>query len=377
MKRKGNILLSQDIWSDAEIASKILERIKEKSGVFFSVNKRKPSFMEVCGTHTMAIARSGIRNLIGNFINLVSGPGCPVCVTSQGDIDRVVEFSKFKDVIITTFGDMIKVKGSNGNDLSKLRMDGVDVRVVYSPLDALNIAVENPRKNVVFIGVGFETTAPLIAGTIKIAYDKGISNFYVASLFKLVPPALRFLLDSGVARIDGFILPGHVSVIIGSKSYNFLEKNYNIPSVISGFEPIDILRSIDLLMDFLVDKKSMFAVEYERAVEEEGNKAAISLMNEVFVVSDAYWRAIGVIKNSGYSLSKKYERFDAFKKYSIEYVEKKEPEGCLCGKILLGIRTPVECRLFGKRCTPEDAVGPCMVSSEGACAAWYKYGIRK
>lgn len=370
-------LFSSKIWSDKKLAIEISEKIREKSKIFKNNNLRLPNLMEVCGTHTMAIAKSGIRGLIGDCVNLISGPGCPVCVTSQGDIDRILEFSKFNDVIITTFGDMIRVKGSYGYDLNEIRIRGGDVRVVYSAYDCLEIARKNPDKNIVFIGVGFETTAPTIAATVKMAMENKINNFYVAPLFKLVPPALKFLIESKVARIDGFILPGHVSVIIGAKAYKFLDKEYKIPSVIAGFEPIDILRCIDVIIDFLNTKKNYFDVEYKRAVKDEGNTVAINLMNEVFSVCDSYWRAIGVIKNSGYCFSKKYESFDAFKKYKISYVEKDEPKGCLCGKVLLGISKPTDCKLFGKRCKPEDAVGPCMVSSEGACAAWYKYGVKK
>ncbi|MEW6013466.1 MAG: hydrogenase formation protein HypD [Elusimicrobiota bacterium] len=377
MKTKNKNLFSQSIWSDKDIAIKISKEIKNKAEIFFKKTGQKPSMMEVCGTHTMAIAKSGIRQLIGDYVNLISGPGCPVCVTSQGDIDRIIEFYRFNDVIIATFGDMIKVKGSDGYDLNDIRIKGGDVRIVYSAMDCLELTRENPNKNIIFVGVGFETTAPTIAAAVKKAYEDKINNFFVAPLFKLVPPALRFLLDAKISKIDGFILPGHVSVIIGSKAYDFLKEEYKIPSVIAGFEPLDILRAVDMILSYLIEGKEVFGVEYERAVKSEGNKVALDIMKEVFKVSDAYWRAIGVIKKSGYSFSDKFERFDAFKKYGISYREKLEPKGCLCGRILLGLSKPNDCPLFGKKCVPEDAIGPCMVSSEGACAAWYKYGVKK
>jgi hydrogenase expression/formation protein HypD len=368
---------STDIWSDSKISQKVVKNIKIKSKKFYSIYKRLPYIMEVCGTHTVSIARSGIRNLIGDCINLISGPGCPVCVTSQGDIDRVLKFSEHKNVIIATFGDMVKVKGSQGYDLNSLRIKGIDVRIVYSPMDCIDIALSNPDKDLIFIGVGFETTAPSVAATVKFARKNKIKNFLVAPLFKLVPPALKFLLDTKISKIDAFILPGHVSVIIGSNAYEFLWKDYKIVSVISGFEPLDILVSIDMILKHLLEKDKFFDVEYVRAVKEEGNRVAIDIMNEVFKTCDSYWRAVGVIKDSGYKFSQDYLDFDAFERYNIEYVESMEPCGCLCGKILLGLKRPIDCPLFGKKCTPTDAVGPCMVSSEGACASWYKYGIRK
>lgn len=373
--RKNYIL--QEVWSDPVFASSIILRIKEKAERFNKLYGRSIHIMEVCGTHTFAIAKSGIREFLRGYVHLTSGPGCPVCVTSQDDIDAVLEIGRIKGVIITTFGDMVKVKGSDGKSLNDLRMNGGDVRVVYSPMDAVYIAKENPMSYVVFIGVGFETTAPTVAASVKYAFENNIKNFYVASFFKLVPPALRYLLDFKIGLIDGFILPGHVSVIIGRKSYDFIEKEYSVPSVISGFEPIDILRSIDMILDKKLKKESVIENEYTRAVNYEGNSYALSLINEIFEICDAKWRAVGVIKNSGYRFSKKYDIFDAIKRFSIHVEEKPEPKGCLCGQILLGLKKPTDCTLFGKRCTPNDAVGPCMVSSEGACAAWYRYGIRE
>ncbi|MCX7642090.1 MAG: hydrogenase formation protein HypD [Elusimicrobiales bacterium] len=369
-------IFSSSVWSNSKIANEIVQSIKQKASIFRKKYSRNISIMEVCGTHTMAIARSGIRDTVSNYVNLVSGPGCPVCVTSQGEVDSIIKLAEGNDVIVTTFGDMMKVKGTLGKSLSSLRLLNKDVRVVYSAMDAINIACENPSKEVVFVGVGFETTAPTIAASVKYAYENNIKNFSVTPFFKLVPPALKYLVDFKIGIIDGFILPGHVSVIIGTKSYEFL-REYNIPSVISGFEPLDILRSIDLLIEKKLNGKNEITTEYSRAVNYNGNQYAMEIMKEVFSIVDAKWRAVGVIKSSGYKFSKKYISFDALKRFSIKVKDSSEPKGCLCGMILLGLKKPSDCPLFGKKCKPEDAVGPCMVSSEGACAAWYKYGVKK
>lgn len=368
-------LFSTRIWSDPKLTAEILYSIKNNASLFIKRYLRPISIMEVCGTHTMSIAKSGIREALNGYVKLTSGPGCPVCVTSQGEIDAIIEIGKKNNVIITTFGDMMKVKGSDGMSLSELRVKGGDIRIVYSAMDALKIAAENPTKDIVFVGVGFETTAPTIAASIKYAFENNINNFYVIPFFKLVPPALKYLLDFKIGIIDGFILPGHVSVIIGKRAYDFLEKDYKVPSVISGFEPLDILRSIDIIIEKKLNDENIVLTEYTRAVNYNGNKYAVNLMNDIFNVSDARWRAVGVIKNSGYIFSKRYERFDALKRFGISIKDVDDPKGCQCGMILLGLKKPSDCPLFAKKCTPDDAVGPCMVSSEGACAAWYKYGI--
>lgn len=364
----------EKFWRNKELAHSMLCEIASLSQ---KINK-SINIMEVCGTHTMSIAASGIRNILPKNINLISGPGCPVCVTSAGDIDRILKFPKInKNLIIATFGDMIKVPGSEKKTLSEAKAYGADVRIVYSPLDCLRIAVENSRKEIIFIGVGFETTAPLIAATVKEAHNKNIKNFSVAPLFKLVPPALRYLLDSKISKVDAFILPGHVSAIIGYRPYFFLSKEYFMPGTIVGFEPLDILRGIILILKQIIYKDPELKIEYSRAVSIGGNKTALKLMKDVYGTYDADWRAIGPIKDSGYEFSKKYEKFDAFKKFCVAPIKAKEPAGCLCGKILLGLSKPVECSHFGKSCNPQHAIGPCMVSAEGACAAWYKYGIKK
>jgi len=366
-------LFKREIWSDSALAENIVKRIENLSEKL----KNKVNIMEVCGTHTMSIAESGIRSILPGSVNLISGPGCPVCVTSSGDIDRILSIASKKDVIIASFGDMLKVKGSRGKNLHDIRISGGDVRVVYSPFDALKIAKENKDKNVVFIAVGFETTAPLIAAVVKAAKIEKVNNFFITPLFKLVPPALKFLLDSKIARIDAFILPGHVSAIIGYKPYEFLINKYKIPCAVAGFEPIDILRGINLILEQIVYAKPRLDVEYSRVVKENGNEIALKLMSEVFDLDDANWRAIGVIQGSGYRLAAEYKNFDAFEKFEVSYKKSAEPKGCLCGAVLLGISRPIDCKHFAKTCTPTDAIGPCMVSSEGACAAWYKYGIKR
>ena len=365
---------SSPLWSDSGLASNAFKEIKRLVSEIFQKTGKTINFMEVCGTHTMAIAASGMRTLLPPKLKMLSGPGCPVCVTSQGDIDRIIQIASFKDVIITTFGDMMKVKGSSGRDLHSMREEGSDIRVVYSPLDALRIASENENKKIVFIGVGFETTAPILAQTVLHAHNRKINNFFITPLFKIVPPALKAVLSDDSHEIAGFILPGHVSAIIGSKPYGFVAKKHNIPCVIAGFEPMDIIGAINMLLLQIWKQEAKVETEYFRAVKMNGNNQAKLIMERVLKIAAADWRAIGRIKNSGMVLSDEFERFDAFKNLKIKYSLAKEPKGCICGKIIMGKATPNECRFFGKECTPSDAIGPCMVSSEGACAAWFKYG---
>jgi hydrogenase expression/formation protein HypD len=268
----------------------------------------------------------------------------------------------------------MKVKGSGGRDLHSMREAGADIRVVYSPLDAVALAEAEPAREVVFIGVGFETTAPVIAGAVARAKKAGLGNFSSTAFFKLVPPALALLLSDPENRIHGFMLPGHVSAIIGLEPYRFVAEKYKVPCVVTGFEPLDVLAGINMLLRQRVSGKALVEDEYFRAVRAGGNPAAQRLMKEVFSVTEASWRAIGTVKATGLSFSRAYERFDAVKRFKIPYSDAPEPKGCLCGRILLGKALPPDCPLFGKACTPSSAVGPCMVSSEGACAAWFKYG---
>jgi hydrogenase expression/formation protein HypD len=302
-----------------------------------------------------------------------SGPGCPVCVTATADLDKAIALAHLPDVIITTFGDMIRVPGSYSS-LQKAKAEGADVRIVYSAMDAVDIAKTNPGRPVIFISIGFETTAPTIAASILHAQQEKLENFYVLSLNKLTPPVMKALLDSGEVKIDGIICPGHVSAIIGSHPYEFIPRNYGVACVISGFEPLDILLCIDKLVEQVENGKPRVEIAYARGVKPEGNTKARQLMEDVFDVSGASWRGIGIIPKSGLRIRGEYERFDADKAFSVTLKPAREPKGCRCGDVIRGAATPLECRLFRKVCTPESPVGPCMVSSEGACAAYYQYG---
>jgi hydrogenase expression/formation protein HypD len=331
--------------------------------------------MEVCGTHTVAIFRHGLRDLIPKNISLLSGPGCPVCVTPVRDVDLAIELSRSTEIILTTFGDMMRVPGSR-KSLYEARAEGADIRVVYSPMDALKTAGENPSKNVVFLATGFETTSPLIAATLSETQRTGRKNFYIHSAHKLVPPALKALLDSGDVLVDGFILPGHVSTIIGKAPYEFIPIEYKKPSVITGFEASEIIRGILMLLRQIASGRAEVEIEYTKAVRPEGNPKGISLIRKYFMVVNASWRGIGEIPKSGLLLKKEFKSFDAVSKFKVEIPPPREPKACSCGDILRGKKSPPECALFGRACTPERPVGACMVSTEGSCAAWYKYGER-
>ena len=333
--------------------------------------------MEVCGTHTVSISKNGIRGVLSKNIRLISGPGCPVCVTPQGEIDAAIELSKKPGVVITTFGDMIRVPGTTSS-LEKEKAGGADVRIVYSPLDCLDMAKNEPEKEIVFIGVGFETTSPTIAGTVLKAKEQKINNFSVLSAFKLIPPALEAISNAKDIKVDGFILPGHVSTIIGAKAYSFLK----IPGVIAGFEAWDILRAIGMIVEMMKGLENSggaihelpVQIQYKSVVRDDGNPAALKVLYEVFEAADSNWRGIGIIPGSGLVFRNRYKSFDALRRFKVKVKNAKEPRGCACGKILKGALTPFECPLFGKKCTPDNPVGPCMVSSEGACSAYYRYG---
>ena len=329
--------------------------------------------MEFCGSHTVTIFRYGIRQILPSNIEMVSGPGCPVCVTPNSDLDKAIALSQIPDVILTTFGDMLKVPGSRSS-LQEVKADGADIRMVYSTLDALNIAKDNPAKSTVFLGIGFETTAPTIAASILQAEERGIRNYYVLPLHKLCPPVIRAILDSGEVKLGGLICPGHVSAIIGSHPWEFIAQDYGIPCVVSGFEPLDILQSVDMLVAQLENGDSKVEIAYRRGVRPEGNQQALKLMEQVFEPCPAQWRGIGEVPNSGLKLRKKYQHFDAELALNIDPGPTYEPKGCICGDILRGVKTPLDCQLFDQACTPEYPVGPCMVSSEGTCSAYYLYG---
>ncbi len=337
------------------------------------------ALMEVCGTHTVAISRFGLRSMLPPGLRLLSGPGCPVCVTPLIEIDRCIAAATMQDVIVATFGDMMRVPGSH-RSLESVRADGADVRIVYSPMDALEMARKNPAKLVVFLGVGFETTSPIIAATVVAAAREGLSNFTVLPFFKTVPAALDMLAAVPGRPLDGFICPGHVSVIIGSDAYLPVARDRNIPCVVTGFEPLDILAGVVMLLEQIVAIREAtgsagVAVQYSRAVTPEGNTTAQGLMDDVFAVYDAEWRGIGVVPATGQTLSKKYEMFDATKRLKIDVPEPEGERGCICGEIMLGRNLPPDCPHFGAACTPRSPVGPCMVSTEGSCAEFYKYEL--
>jgi len=335
---------------------------------------KKMTFMEVCGTHTMSIARYGIRELLPKTIELISGPGCPVCVTPNRIIDTAVSLARVKDVIIATFGDMMKVPGSSSS-LENERSQGRDVRVVTSTMEALSIASRNPDKKIIFIGVGFETTAPTIAASVLEAREKNLSNYYIVCAHKLIPPAMETL-SRGEVNIDGYICPGHVSAVIGSEPYRFLAEKYGIGCVVSGFEPSDILQSILMLVNQIVNEEAKVEIQYKRVVKPEGNRAAYEIMMSVLEPCDSDWRGIGMIPDSGLKLRDEFSDMDAVEQIPVDIEPLREQKGCICGKILQGMAKPFDCVHFGKSCTPENPIGPCMVSSEGTCAAYYKYQRR-
>lgn len=348
------------------VAAEFARRMRAYAG-------RPVNLMEVCGTHTVSIFRHGIRSLLPPNVNMLSGPGCPVCVTANADLDKAIALAKEPGVILATFGDMLKVPGSYSS-LREAKAEGADVRIVYSPLDALELARENPTKSVVFYAIGFETTAPAIACSVLEAERLGLDNYFIISVHKLVPPALRALLDSDDVRIDGFLLPGHVSTVIGSRPYEFTARDYGVPGVIAGFEPLDILQGIAMLLEQIADGKASIEIQYRRAVRPEGNTKALEYLYRLFEPCDAEWRGLGFIPQSGLRLREEYASFDAERRFEIKGPPPREHPGCRCGDVLRGVVAPPECPLFARACTPEHAVGPCMVSSEGTCAAWYRYG---
>lgn len=354
------------------------EQVK-KAAEFFTgeiarlAGSRQIRIMEVCGTHTVAIFKAGIRQLLPVNVELVSGPGCPVCVTPNEYLDQAIAYSRQAEVIIATFGDMLKVPGSSSSLAGEKAM-GADIRIVYSPMESLTIAKDNPTKKVIFLAVGFETTAPIAAAVVLMAKEAGIKNFYVLSAHKLVPPALRALLLAADTQVDGFLLPGHVSAMIGIKPYEFLIHEFKTPGVIAGFEPLDILQSIYMLLKQIGEGTPKLENQYGRIVPPEGNKVGWGILNKVYEPSDAVWRGIGSLPNSGLSIRGEYLAFDAQANLPVVVEITKEHAGCRCGEVLRGTILPTLCGLFGNTCRPEHPVGSCMVSVEGTCAAWYKYG---
>ena len=333
---------------------------------------QQATLMEVCGTHTVAIARNGLRAMMPEGIRLASGPGCPVCVTSNHDIDKVIALARVPEVTIATFGDMTRVPGSTSSLLAE-QAAGRDVRIVYSPLDALALAAEDPTRQVVFVGVGFETTTPLIAMAIKRARAEGLGNFSVYAAHKNMPGALEAIINDPQLKLDALILPGHVSTIIGAEPYRFLAEEYGIPGVITGFEPVDVLQGIAMIMRQLHEGRAEIEIAYARGVMPEGNPVAMAAIDEVFETCTATWRGLGDIPGSGYRIREEFAEFDALRRFSPEVEPTVEHRGCRCGDVLRGIMAPSDCPLFRTVCTPENPVGPCMVSSEGSCAAYFRY----
>jgi len=329
-------------------------------------------FMEFCGGHTHAIMRYGIRSLVAPNVELVSGPGCPVCVSSTADLDRAIALAGAPDAILCTFGDMIRVPGSH-ESLQDAKARGADVRIVYSALDAVQMARENRKRPVVMLGVGFETTAPTIAASVLQAEKAILDNFFVLSLHKLTPPATRAVLDAGEVRLDGVLGPGHVTTIIGEEAWRFLPEEYGLSCAISGFEPLDILQAIAALVEMTANGQPAVRNVYSRSVAAQGNSVALDMMYRVFQVEAADWRGLGVVPNSGLGFRDEYARFDASRVFSLKIAPPLEHRGCRCGDVLRGVLVPTECPLFGTICDPAHPVGPCMVSAEGACAAYYQY----
>lgn len=330
------------------------------------------TFMEVCGSHTMAISRFGIRSLLPDTVRLVSGPGCPVCVTPVRHLDHALALSRLPGVSITTFGDLIRVPGSV-TSLERERAAGADIRVVYSTLDALAMARSEPERHFVFLGVGFETTAPTVAAALLQAHQEGLSNFSVLSDHKVMPPPMRALMEAPEVHVRGFICPGHVSTVIGTEAYRFLADDYGASCVVAGFEPLDLLRALLLLVRQGAEGRAEVENAYGRAVNPQGNPAARSLLDRVFEPCDATWRGFGVIPGSGLSIRAEFSRLDAAHLFHVEVPHSIEDPACRCPDVLRGMVVPSQCPLFGRSCTPESPRGACMVSSEGTCAAYYRY----
>ena len=334
-------------------------------------SKQKIRIMEVCGGHTMAIRKFGIQRLLPENIELLSGPGCPVCVTDRMTIDKAIKAARMPGVITTTYGDLIRVTGS-GTSLNQEKASGADIRTVYSSLDALDIAKKNPDKQIVFLGIGFETTTPSSAVALWEAERQHIGNFFLLSMHKIMPPAMSALIEQGVI-IDGYIGPGHVTAVAGADMYRPLVDKYRIAVVVSGFEPVDLLQSIYLLVKMKEEGRYGTEVQYKRVVTAKGNSKAQELVSRIFEPAESTWRGLGPIRDSGMKIRKTWEKFDAALHFDLTVDAVPEPKGCLCGEVLRGLKKPDQCNLFARTCTPANPIGACMVSAEGACQAYYNY----
>lgn len=363
-----------DEFRDPQKAQALLHEIQKLSQQLQSGKDQPIKLMEVCGGHTHSIFKYGIEEILPETIELIHGPGCPVCVMPRGRLDDAIAISENPNVIFATFGDAMRVPGSK-TSLLQAKAQGADIRMVYSPLDSLNLARENPDKEVVFFGLGFETTAPSTALTILQAEAEKLTNFSLFSNHVLVIPALEALLSNPDLQLDGFIGPGHVSMVIGIECYKFIAKQYRKPMIVSGFEPLDILQSIWMILQQMLEDRCEVENQYNRLVQPEGNTVAIEAVNKVFEVRENFeWRGLGDIPNSGLKIRPQYAQFDAEVKFTIPNLKVADAAACQCGEILKGVLKPWQCKVFGTACTPETPIGTCMVSSEGACAAYYKYG---
>lgn len=364
-----------DEFRDPAGARNLLKRIEQLAGKL----ERQIALMEICGGHTHTIYRYGIENLLPEVIELVHGPGCPVCVIPMGRVDDGLWLAEQPDVIMTTFGDMMRVPGSR-TSMMQARAQGADVRFVYSPLDALQIARDNPTKQVVFFAVGFETTAPSTAVTLAQAKAEGIENFTVFSNHVTIEPPLRAIVNEGDTSVDGFIGPGHVATVVGTQAFEFLPAEYNLPVVVAGFEPLDVLQSVAMLLEQFTSGQvargeAAVGNQYARVVRPAGNVGALGLMDQVFTVRDEFeWRGLGWIPNSGLGIAAEYAQWDAEQRWQVPGERVADPPACECGSVLTGQIKPWQCRVFGTACTPATPIGTCMVSPEGACAAYYNFG---
>lgn len=355
-----------DEFRDPRLAQVLVSQIRERA-------HQPIRLMEFCGGHTHAILRFGIRELLPTNVEMLSGPGCPVCVTSPNDLDRAIAMAKIPGVILATFGDMVRVPGSQGS-LQNARAEGANVRIVYSPMDAVKLARKNRRSPVIFLGVGFETTAPAVAASLLEAVEQDLDNYFVFSLHKFTPPATREILDAGQVSLSGIVGPGHVTTIIGTDAWAFLHEDYHVPIAVAGFEPLDILRAISMLVDQVSEGRARVDNAYSRSVLPQGNRTALAIMNRVFEICDVEWRGLDLIPKSGMRIRDEYASHDASRVFQVDVAPVPKPSGCRCGEVLRGTLSPFQCPLFQRVCNPENPLGPCMVSAEGACAAYYQFG---
>ncbi|MDP4083553.1 MAG: hydrogenase formation protein HypD [Bacillota bacterium] len=357
--------------NNPEICKPLVEAVIEKAKEFEEKFGRKPAFMEVCGSHTMSLARTGVKPCLVDHVNLISGPGCPVCVTDQKSIDAMIALAEGENRIICTFGDMMRVPGSTKTLLDS-KIAGKDIRVLYAPVEAVRVAEENPDKEVIFLGIGFETTIPILTLMIGEAEKRGIKNFSIWMTTKLVEPVLRYLLDAGEVNLDGFLLPGHVSIVLGEDSYKYLVDEYHISGVITGFQTAELLSGIYKLIDLALKKEAAIVNNHPSVVSKTGNLVIHGWLDKYLTECDEAWRGIGIIPNSGLDLKPEYDQYNAKKRFTVEIGEPRKTK-CRCGEVIRGLIKPNECSLFGKACHPMNPIGPCMVSAEGSCAAHYQY----